>query len=428
MTRQVLTKIMTNPLTPRMPLPSGVIRWVLVFAIVSASSMAVAQPKAGAGDEEAVRAYLDAITQAEAVGGAYAAELGDLYVGLGQSLVEVGDLEEAREAFQQGVMVARVNFGPNSIEQSNYLFSIADIETRIGDLEAAADVLQTIYLVNAKNYGEDNPAMLPALERMFAWYFDPETAKSAPQNYSDFKNGSFLARRVAYLTEVENGLGNPKTAMSYRALGQLQFEAIRYISATGEALASELDSSTDWTDDRRIQEKYLYNHFRDGAYAFERASESWQENPEASELERAEAMAQAGDWFLVFSKPDSAQRYYQQAYDLLAKSSADSTLADGYLGKPTPLRILNNHEPFVRELDAPHPEGGLVLSMTVTRTGDLQDIEVLNAIEGEPPDVLRDVKRQMRSTRFRPGLINGKMEKMEGFIYQIPLVKSGEAE
>ena len=216
--------------------------------------------------------------------------------------------------------------------------------------------------------------------------------------------------------------------MSYRALGQLQFEAIRYISATGEALASELDSSTDWTDDRRIQEKYLYNHFRDGAYGFERASESWQENPEASELERAEALAQAGDWFLVFSKPDSAQRYYQRAWDLLANSTVDSTLAGRYLGKPTPLRILNNHEPFVRDVDAPDPQDGLVLSMTVTRTGDLQEIEVLNAIEGEEPEVLRNVKRELRSTRFRPGLINGKMEKVEGFIYRIPLVHSGGTE
>ena len=92
------------------------------------------------------------------------------------------------------------------------------------------------------------------------------------------------------------------------------------------------------------------------------------------------------------------------------------------MGQPTPLRFMNTEDEFVRDVNMPYPETGLELSMTVTRTGDLHDIKVLNAAEGEADDVLKLVRRQLRSTRFRPGLINGKMEKVEEFFYRIAFI------
>ena len=375
---------------------------------------------------EAVNAYLDAISYAESMGGAYAPELGDLYQGLGQSLIGAGAFEEALEAFQQGVMVTRVNYGPNSIEQAGYLYSIAEVETRIGDVEAASRVMQNIYQIHVRTYGEDNPAMLPALERMYAWYTDPETSFAALHTYSDYRTGSYLAGRMAYLTEVQNGLGDARTAMNYRALGQLHFRAIRYIAQAGDRLESELSMASDWSRTQQMQEASLTNHYRGGAEAFERAAQSWQENREATELERAEAMAQLGDWYLAFQKHQTAQRYYEQAYLALASNPETRDLADRYLGNPTPLRFLNNDEGFVRDVDAAAPPGSLELSMTVTRSGDLQDIEVLNVPAEEAPGILQKVRRELRTTRFRPGLINGRVETVQNYVWKVPVLHPEE--
>ncbi|MBT8064613.1 MAG: hypothetical protein KJN94_06305, partial [Gammaproteobacteria bacterium] len=60
--------------------------------------------------------YFDAIDRIEGDLGPYATELSDLYLGLGQALIKNGDFEQARDAFHRGVMVERVNSGPNSPE------------------------------------------------------------------------------------------------------------------------------------------------------------------------------------------------------------------------------------------------------------------------------------------------------------------------
>ena len=368
-----------------------------------------------------VPVYLDAIEAAEAIGGSYAFELMDLYQGLGQSLLENGNFEEALDAFHQGVMVARVNFGPNSLEQTNYLFNIAEVESRMGNPVAAAEVMQSIYLVNAKSYGEDNPAMLPALKRMLAWYINQQPLTSNSIGYSDYENRSYLAGRIAELTEVENGLGHPDTAKTYRALGQIHFRTIRYIIDSGEALDPQLVMAAEWSMTQAMRDASLSGHYRSGADAFERAVAAWQENPAGSDLELAESMAQLGDWYLAFEKYQSAQRAYEEAYAVLANSEEYSSLADAYLGQPTPLRFLNEDEEFIRNLDEPEPEKSLEVLMTVTRTGDLQNIIMLN-----PPDPgleaqFEKVRKHLRTTRFRPGLVNGKVDKVDRFIWKVPL-------
>ena len=119
---------------------------------------------------EPANEYLDAIDRIEAEYGPYATELSDLYLGLGQTLMNSGDYEQARDAFHRGVMVVRVNSGPNSPEQTNHLYMLANIEILLGELKAADEVLHNIYFINSNYYGEDSPEMLPVLERIYQWY------------------------------------------------------------------------------------------------------------------------------------------------------------------------------------------------------------------------------------------------------------------
>ena len=58
--------------------------------------------------------YLEAIDRIEAEYGPYATELSDLYLGLGQALLDRMEFEKARDAFNRGVMVVRVKSGPGS--------------------------------------------------------------------------------------------------------------------------------------------------------------------------------------------------------------------------------------------------------------------------------------------------------------------------
>ena len=59
-----------------------------------------------------VEEYLDAIDEIEADYGPYAEELSDMYLGLGQTLIDAGEYLKARDAFHRAVTVQRVNQGP----------------------------------------------------------------------------------------------------------------------------------------------------------------------------------------------------------------------------------------------------------------------------------------------------------------------------
>ena len=57
-----------------------------------------------------VTTYLNAIDDAEYESGAYSTQLGDLYLGLGQSWFQQGNYDEAKIAFQRGLQIERVNW------------------------------------------------------------------------------------------------------------------------------------------------------------------------------------------------------------------------------------------------------------------------------------------------------------------------------
>ena len=380
-------------------------------------SWAQVQPEDYVPPPDPVNDYYEAIERIETEGGAYASELSDLYQGLGQSLLESQEYEAARDAFHRGVLNLRVNSGPFSLEQTNYLFSIADIESRTGDWKAAAKVLNTVYLINARNYGEDHANMLPVLEQMYEWYMRERPLYSPLAKYDDFQKAQYLAGRMAELSEREKGLSHPDTARSYRALGQIHFLTVRYVLSKGISIEPGLVMATGKLYSPNAEQVSVMEHFRDGRDAFTNFVRSVEENEESTPVEFAEALAQMGDWYLVFEKYQTARDFYQQAYQVLAESEGSNQLADAYLGKPTPLRFLNNHEDFTTDEREHDATMSLEVSMTVTRGGDLRYIEILNAPENLSEDQLWEIKEQLKTTRFRPGLINGVAVSVTDFIW-----------
>jgi tetratricopeptide (TPR) repeat protein len=121
----------------------------LIGCVLLAAPGLAAQEFVGAPGADPVRDYLEAIAQVELSGGAWANELVDLYFGMGQSLIDQGEIETARDAFHRAAMVLRVNAGPNSLDQTNYLYSIAEIEFQLGNAEAAVEALEHIYRIHA---------------------------------------------------------------------------------------------------------------------------------------------------------------------------------------------------------------------------------------------------------------------------------------
>lgn len=353
--------------------------------------------------------YLNAIDRIEAENGPYATELSDLYVGLGQSLLDNEEYEKARDAFHRGVMVMRVNSGPNSPEQTNHLYLIASIETILGKPAAAENVLDNIYFINSSYYGETNPAMLPVLERMYEWYLVSRPPGSDDLDYTDYERTIELTEEMVELSESANGMGHPATAVAYRRLSEAQFQTVRYM--TSEDLYIAITGGT------LGQEASVTTHYDAGCKAFRKYLDSLAANKSTTPLEYADALADMGDWYLALGRSRRARIQYRQAYQVLAESKDYAELADSYMGQPKPVHFLYPQPDFLEDAPAELADLNLDISITVTSFGDVQYVEVLNAPEGISEVHLEEIKREVRETPFRPAMKAGEVVTTKDFIW-----------
>jgi tetratricopeptide (TPR) repeat protein len=307
-------------------------------------------------------------------------------------------------------MVMRVNSGPNSPEQTNHLYLIANIETVLGKLGSADDVLRNIYFINSSYYGEANPELLPVLERMYEWYLVARPPGSDGVHYPDYERTIELTEKMAELSEVANGMGHPATAVAYRRLGEAQFQTVRYMTSDDAYIAI--------TSGTLGLEVSVTEHYDSGRKAFRKYLDSLLAIESTTPFEYAEALAALGDWCLAFGRTRRAWNQYETAYQVLANSAEYAELADNYMSQPKPVHYLYPTPDFLEDAPAELEEINLDISMTVTSFGNAQYVEVLNAPEGISADHLDEIKKAVRETPFRPALKAGEVVTTKDFIWR----------
>jgi len=373
-----------------------------------------------------VKNYLDTIDSTEAESSAYSAGLAELYLGLAESLLEREQLEEAKNAFQLGAQIVRINYGLNSPEQTHYLFSIADIESQFGNWNIADKILQNIYSINENSVGENHPDLLPVLGRMLTWYEDRHPLHPNKEKYISLAKIEKIAAKMVSITEQEKGLEHPETAILYRKIGQLQYSMAKYLSTYETSSENGLNfnfgaASEELT--QTAQQQYIPSHYRQGTDAFNKFAESVDQNADYNPWQRAEAIAQVGDWHMIFNKPQSARSAYQQAYDVLMEGQQSKPLTPEYFDQPRPMRFLRV-ETFPQDDPDDAPGTKLDVSMTVTRRGFARNLEILNLSENMDKDYVRKIRKKVGSTRFRPRLVDGEPVDVKGYIWRVDVLET----
>lgn len=372
--------------------------------------------------------YLDAIDRIESEYGPYAMELSDLYLGLGQTLLDRGEYEQAKDAFNRGVLVVRVNSGPNSPEQTNHLYLLANIETLLGDLNAADEVLHNVYFINSNFHGNDSPEMMPVLERMYQWYQMTRPPGSEASDFSDFERIIKLTEDMVRVSEAANGMNHPETALAYRRLGEAHFQMVRHLTGLGMTLSPEnyVRITSGSLFPQSLGSESVVTYYDKGRRAFKKCLDSMIANESTTPLEYAEALADLGDWYLVFEKPRKSRGLYEQGYQILAQSGENTELADSFMSHPKPMHfIISPQSGFFADASTELQEMKLDISITVTSYGDVRRVEVLNAPEGMSEDDLWEIKKQLQGTPFRPAMKEGEVVTTKDFIWHYAIAPRG---
>ena len=374
--------------------------------------------------------YFDEIDRIEGEYGPYASELSDLYLGLGQSLMDSSDFEEARDAFHRGVLVQRVNLGPNSPEQTPHLYLLATIEVALGDMDAAEKVLKNIYFINSNHYGEESPEMLPVLDRMYQWHMMVRPPGTLNLDYQDYDRIVELTKEAAKISAEAYGESHPETAEAYRRLGEAEFQLVRHMTGSGMSLAPDLYVAKTSSNSSPLGfgTEPVYDHYNSGRKAYRKYLDSLMASESTKPLQFAEALAELGDWCLVFERRGQSRKYYQLGYQVLIENEGFEEQAKNYMSQPRPMHFVNNAEPiYLEEIPADLQEINLDVSITVSSRGTVRNVEVLKAPEGMSERDISRIVRRLILTPFRPAMKEGEVVTTKDFIWKYSIPPHGMA-
>lgn len=355
--------------------------------------------------------YVDAIEDIEAEQGTYSVELSDLYLSLGRAQLVQGDFLNAKRAFERGMQIERINNGLNSISQRPFLLSLADTESYLGNWRQSRNALDNLYSINWRTYGDNDPKLLPVLDEILDWFLQTYERRTPSGGYENLIVAERVGQTIDAILSSNSDIDSQEKASKHRKLASLHYVISNHIRQHGDKNSSEVTftSGQSSLNGRNLTSSHL--HFQRGKRALEKVVESLVEEDAGTPQEQALAIAQLGDWYLIFGQRYAAQRTYVLASDLLTNldPSEDSSLV--LFEKPYRIRF-DLGESFNKGLEktATHQDddkGTIEVGMTVSRLGAISNIEVINSSKEITDKQVANLKANLRNTRFRPKIVNG---------------------
>ena len=370
--------------------------------------------------------YLIAIDSLEANQGAYSAELSDLFMGLGKSYVIQQEYDDANLAFQRGMQIERINFGLDSLSQSAYLMSIAETEKLMGDLDQAQTVLDQLYSLNAKSYGQSDVRMLPVIESLMDWHTKVYPLRKPKGRFHTLIALEDLANDMYKILDAEVSLKDPATPDRYKRIGKVQFLIANHIKHYGEPRDSSFSVAVEGSSGARTEPRTSYKHFKRGKAALQRVIESLMQQQPSIIVEQADAIANLGDWYLVFGQITSATKTYQLAEEIVDTTDNPDQLRTLLFQEAAVIDFSDGLEQSTRQ-EATAGAGAaesLQISMQISKSGFASDFQIIDDKATLTKEELKVLQQHFRKKRFRPFFSDGKTQTVR-FNKSYDLVSTG---
>jgi len=370
--------------------------------------------------------YLIAIDSLEANQGAYSAELSDLFMGLGKSYVIQQEYDDANLAFQRGMQIERINFGLDSLSQSAYLMSIAETEKLMGDLDQAQAVLDQLYSLNAKNYGQSDIRMLPVIESLMDWHTEVYPLRKPKGGFYTLIALEDLANDMYKILDSEVSLKDTAAPERYKRIGKVQFLVANHIKHYGEPQDSSFSVAVEGSSGARTEPRSSYKHFKRGKAALQKVIASLMQQQPSVIAEQADAIANLGDWYLIFGQITSATKTYQLAAEIIDTSDNPDPLRTLLFQKAAVIDFSDGLEQSARQeatvgVGTAEP---LQISMQISRSGFASDFQIVDDKATLTKEELKVLQQHFRKKRFRPFFSDGKTQTVR-FNKSYDLVSTG---
>jgi tetratricopeptide (TPR) repeat protein len=402
-----------------------------------------------AGAEQSINSYQERIAKLQSQYGASDPRLAESLLGLGLAYRAAGQHEEAADAFKQALYIVRMNDGLENLDQLPYLNRLIEENTTLGRWKRLNRNYYYLYWVCKRNYGDNDPRLLPVIERITRAQLDIYNASPKLFTGSSLRQREALVNKAVVITESHYGQKDPRLieALNRLALNDYYMALhtgkmweyrsyktymrrvtsedlftrtfvpvvrtvaghvmVRYVPIDVPKMNSRANLSREEADIFR----QIDNTERKGRQALERIRAIVESNPNSTPYARAVALARLGDWQVLYEN-GRGWRKYEQAYALLSRSEQGARYIPVLFGRPRTLPALNpapdSKRPPQQATDA-SPDGSMLKAVfDVTGSGRARRIRISDPPPGVSGSTVRGLKLYLSALRFRPRLQDGK--------------------
>ncbi len=369
------------------------------------------------------------IENIEAEEGAWGAGLSEQLAGLGKAYQLRGEHDEAIDAFERAIHVNRINNGLYDLSQVNLIEDLLDSLMVTGQWEEVHERQQYLYWIHRRNYGENDPRMLPVIDRLGSWYINDYAMNPENRMVGHLVDAYNLFSQATSIIENQYGDSDLRMIVPLRGLVLSNWFLWTFASQNPGIANSNMSLNNDVTYSSLDANKarlapYLNNNFANGKAALDRMVEIYSENPNSPPGAAATAKIELGDWHMLLKRWRSATELYQEAYSSLAANEETRSQAEKIFERPVALPDLVLMESDVeqvnvrgsQELATSEAPNYVLVSYDVSRFGDARNIDIIESFPEDNVGMRARVKRSLSNTRFRPRIVDGEPVESTGLI------------
>jgi hypothetical protein len=378
-----------------------------LFAAVLLFSAAAAPQE----DSRALADYRAEITRIEAEQGPLASALSEPLLAAAALLSDEGRPREAVQFLRRALHVRRVNDGLHRLAHADIVEQIISMDHAIGDADALDRDYQFLYWLYRRNYGENDPRLVPVLERIARWRI--HAWHLAGRGNDTLKHAmaadAVSDQALAIMEQHMDRMADLYVEALYRhaAINYLVArDAMDEFVSIHELRAAMLDHRRPMFDDEEDQVRLQLRNeaFFEGEIAVRKAREIAEARKDEDPVAYAEALAFEADYYYVFRRRFDAARRYRAAWEALAESGADEETFDRLFGRPRRLKPLL----IPGEEDVPGGRRGWVEALVdVPASGWPENIKVTRYFPPDEPELAARGALGIAAVLFRPRLVQG---------------------
>lgn len=389
--------------------------------------------------DQYIKQYLDQITEQEKLHGAMDSQLGEQLLGLGLLYKNHGMYEEAGEVLNRSLMIKRVNDGIQNMDQVPILKALIEVNSAAKNWDELDRNYHLLLWVYERNLEPGDPNLLPIIDLVGRWKMAAYSGGLLSEKPSTtlFDLIDMYQSHVNLMAKLY-GDDDPRLIAPLKGLAVARYQLVSQISTTpvdefeGFERRTRLETqcmrmldtsgrlttvcrsvevpntgyyvSKQNTKNQRVSEQMV--SIRNSLNRIVNISSS---HATISAYEKANALINLGDWYLINNDRSTAFEKYKTAYQMLSTEDGNAEGIEKLFGDPVRIPfadIFSNDSNDETAKNASEPY--VKLSFAVSLDGKARNIKVLEQSDPKSFKIRKAALDNIKASLFRPRFEDGK--------------------